>query len=154
MAKKEKAIKPKPMKQPTKKITPEMLGHVTAGFGSTDGMFDGQLDDPNKHLKELLNTEGDIDGKTDLTEKHIRSLIIIEQLAFALGEDITDSKGRVVDVIADPTIMKISERFKKLRISKKRESRKEFVSGIQGSNQMNRQEGMFNRLGSWLGGNR
>lgn len=123
------------------KITPEMLGHINP-LGGFDNMFDGQLDDPNKHLKELLTTDGDIDAKTDLKSKHISAIIKLGYLAELLGDGIKP----------DETFINIAEKFKRLRISKDRLSRKEFGDAIQGSNMMNRQEGMFNRMGSWFSG--
>lgn len=128
-----------------------MLGYVndiTSMPKGFDGMFDGQADDPNKHLKELLNTDGDIDGKTDLTVKQIRSIIKIKYLAFAIGT----YNDKTKKITPDETILGIIEDFKRLRISKDRKSRGEFIQGIQGSNSMNRQEGMFNRIGQWFKG--
>ncbi len=130
-----------------KQVTPEMLGYLgNATGGGLDSMFDGQMDDPNKHLKELLTTEGDVTGKTDISVKHIRALIKLKYTAYSLGS--TDKDGKIVP---DNTLMTIFNDFLKLRISKDRKSRGEFLQGIQGSSPMNRQEGMFNRLGSWFG---
>jgi hypothetical protein len=147
------ANKKVPSPNPLPKDVVNMLASSQSitGNNASAGMFDGQLDDPNKHLTELLKTDGDIDGKTDLKDKHIRALIKIKQLAYALGDQIKDSKGNV-SISPDPTILSIISDFKRLRISKDRKSRGEFVSGIQGSNQMNRQENMFNRLGNWFKG--
>lgn len=142
---------------PPTKIPKEMAlmlanSQSITGSNASAGMFDGQLDDPNKHLTELLKTDGDIDGKTDLKDKHIRALIKIKQLAYALGDQVKNDEGEITEVTPDPTILDIIADFKRLRISRERKSRGEFVSGIQGSNQMNRQEGMFNRLGNWFKG--
>ena len=132
-----------------KKITPEMLGHannfMNMGF---DNMFDGQTEDPNQHLKELLSIDGQLDGKTDLSTKHINALIKLDFLANFLGERDKESGN----IVPDPSIKAIIDNFKRLRISHDRKSRKEFVSGIQGSNAMNRTEGMFNRMGNWFRG--
>ena len=134
------------------KITPEMLGQMSSIPQGFDNMFDGQNEDPNKHLKELLSSDGDIDAKTDLSVKHIRALIKLRYLALILGKQVKDDKENVIKTIPDKTILGICEDFKRLRISKDRKSRKEFGDAIQGSNSMNRQEGMFNRLGKWFGG--
>jgi len=135
-------------KELTQKITPEMLGYVTGGANGLDGMFDGQADDPNKHLRDLLTTDGDIKGKTDLSIKHIRAIIKIKHLAYAIG-DIDEKTGVVTP---DETLLSVIDDFMKLRISKDRKSRSEFIEGIKGSNSMNRQEGMFNKIGSWFKG--
>lgn len=147
-------------KKAVEKITPELLGHVTNGFGAVQGMenmFEGQMnDDPNKHLKELLTTDGDVDGKTELSPKQIRAIIKINYLASLLGEvkETKNAKGEVIEskLIPDPIILSIPITFKKLQISKGRASRKEFVQGIQGSGSGNKQEGMFNRIGQWFKG--
>lgn len=125
-----------------------MLGYVTSQAQGYGGLFDGQIDDnPNKHLKELLTTDGDIDGKTDLSQKQINAIIKIKYLAFLLGEE--NKQG---EIIPDKTILGIVSDFKRLRISLNRKSRGEFIQGIQGSNTINRQEGMFNRIGQWFKG--
>jgi len=129
-----------------KKITPEMLGHANNFISGLDNMFDGQNDDPNKHLKELLSTKGDIDGKTDLSPKQINAIIKLTFLAYFIGDRDGDK------TIPNETIIKIINDFKRLRISKNRASRGEFIQGIQGSNSLNRQEGMFNRMGNWFRG--
>ncbi len=140
-----------------KKITPEMLGHAN-NFASSqgfEGMFKGEMgEDPNKHLKELLSTGGDIDGKTDLNPRQINAIIKLTYMAYFIGE-VKHVKTKDFEgdrLIPNETIINIVDNFKRLRISLKRKSREEFLRGIQGSNSMNRQEGLVDRMGNWFRG--
>lgn len=136
---------------PPSKITPEMLGYGTGNLMSSglNGMFEGELGEtnPNEYLKELFDTATNIEGKTDLTAKQINAITKIRFLALVLGEPNKDGS-----TTPDPSINGIIEDFMRLRVSKDRLSRKEFIQGINGENGNNSRNSVFDRIGNWFRG--
>ena len=122
--------------QPQEEKTSLVVGVPSMGHKD---IFDEEVgNNQNDHLKELFKIDENIEGKTDLTEKQISIISRVEYL---------------IKVTKDENLKAVLTQFMKLRVSKGRLSRKEYVEATVGAKQQQEGGGFFGRLGAMFGGN-
>lgn len=131
------SLKEKKKKDLTFKHDAKLIA-VNDGVEDFEAMLQGsdQDDSSEKKIAKELFSNQELKTKTDLSDNQISLL----------------TKGYfLADELGDERLRAVFDTFIELRISRKRKSRAEFIEALKGMDEVNKQAGMFGRLGSMFG---
>ena len=96
-----------------------------------EAFLDKEKTDDERVIKELLDTKTNMETKSDLDDKDITEILKLKHIAEKYNLK---------------SLNKLVELYMKLRVSRKRLGRKEFIQAIQASRENRESSGMFGSI--------